>query len=106
MAYQVHGKKVNINFINNIHKYILSGVKPNITFILKVSSNSSRKRLLKRKTKNRYDNFAQSFYLKAQKSFLKIAKNKKNYFIFDSSSNNSILEEKIFMIVKRYLNLK
>ena len=66
MAYQVHGKKVNINFINNIHKFILNGIKPDITFILKVSSNSSRKRLLKRKSKNRYDNFADSFYSKAK----------------------------------------
>ena len=34
-AYQVYGKKVNINFINNIHKFILKGLKPNITFVLK-----------------------------------------------------------------------
>ena len=105
-AYQVSGKKVKKSFITNIHKYILQGIKPNITFILKVSSKSSKARLKKRRTKNRYDNFSQSFYSKAQNSFLNMAKNKKNYFIFDSSSNNSILEEKIFMIVKRYLNLK
>ena len=63
-AYQVYGKKVSQNFINNIHNYILDGVRPNITFILKVSSDSSKKRLLKRKIKNRYDNFSQSFYNK------------------------------------------
>jgi|TARA_B110000211_G_C14080871_1_gene554434 dTMP kinase len=106
LAYQVFGKKVNINFINNAHKYILNGLKPNITFILKVSTNSSRKRLAKRRTKNRYDNFAQSFYSKAQKSFLKIAKNKKNYFVFDSSHNDNTLEEKIFKIVCIYLKIK
>ena len=106
LAYQVYGKKVNINFINNAHKYILNGLKPNITFILKVSTNSSRKRLAKRRTKNRYDNFAQSFYSKAQKSFLKIAKNKKNYFVFDSSHNDNTLEEKIFKIVCIYLKIK
>ena len=106
LAYQVHGKKVNINFINNAHKYILNGLKPTITFILKVSVNSSRARLRKRRTKNRYDNFAQSFYTKAQKSFLKIAKNKKNYFVLNSSNNDSILEQKIFKIVCKYLNLK
>jgi dTMP kinase len=106
LAYQVYGKNVNINFINNIHKYVLNGIKPNITFILKVSSNSSRKRLLKRKTKNRYDNFAQSFYSKAQKSFLKIAKNKKNYFILDSSDDNTYLEKLIFKIVKKRLKIK
>ncbi len=105
LAYQVYGKNININFINNIHKYILNGIKPNITFILKVSSKSSRNRLLKRRTKNRYDNFAQSFYSKAQKSFLKIAKNKKNYYILESSNNNNNLEKKIFKIVSKYLKI-
>ena len=106
IAYQVYGKKVNIKFIQNIHKYILNGLKPNLTFVLKVSSKSSRKRLSKRKGKNRYDNFSQSFYDNAQKSFIKIAKNKKNYFILDSSKNNSHLEKKIFDITSRYLKIK
>ena len=105
-AYQVYGKKVNKNFIDQIHKYILRGIKPNLTFILKVSKNSSKLRLKKRKTKNRYDNFSQSFYTKAQKSFLKIAKNKKNYFVLNSSLNNNKLEKKIFNIVYKYLNHK
>ena len=65
-----------------------------------------KKRLKKRKSKNRYDNFSQSFYDKAQKSFIKIAKNKKNYFILDSSENNSHLEKKIFDITSRYLKIK
>jgi dTMP kinase len=106
LAYQVYGKKININFINNIHKFILNGVKPNITFVLKVSINSSQKRLNKRKSKNRYDNFSQSFYTKAQNSFLKIAKNKKNYFILDSSTNDNSLEKKIFKIVRKRLSIK
>ena len=106
LAYQVYGKKVDINFINNIHKKILSGVKPNIVFILKVSKRISRNRLKKRKTKNRYDNFAQSFYTKAQRSFIKLAKNRKNYFVLNSSENNNNLEKKIFHIVKNYLNIK
>jgi dTMP kinase len=106
LAYQVYGKKVNINFINHIHKFILDGVKPNITFVLKVSINSSRKRLNKRKSKNRYDNFAQSFYTRAQNSFLRIAKNKKNYYILDSSINDNSLEKKIIKIVSKRLNIK
>ena len=106
LSYQVYGKKININFINHIHKFILDGVKPNITFVLKVSINSSRKRLNKRKSTNRYDNFAQSFYTKAQNSFLKIAKNKKNYYILDSSINDNSLEKKIFKIVSKSLSIK
>ena len=106
IAYQVYGKKVELDFIKNIHKRILHGIKPNIVFVLKVSKQTSRKRLKKRKTKNRYDNFAQSFYSKAQRSFIKIAKSKKNYFILDSSSNDRNLELKIFNIIKRYLNIQ
>ena len=106
LAYQVYGKKVNRSFIDHIHKFILQGIKSNITFILKVSSKSSKLRLKKRKIKNRYDNFSQSFYTKAQKSFLKIAKNKKNYFVLDSSLNNTDLEKKIFRIVCKYLRIK
>ena len=105
LAYQVYGKKVDIKFINNIHKKILGKMRPNLVFILKVSTKSSKLRLKKRKTKNRYDNFAQSFYTRAQKSFLKLAKNKKNYYIFNSSSNDNKLEKKIFKIVNNYLNI-
>ena len=105
LAYQVYGKNVNINFINNIHRFILGKIKPNLTFVLKVSTETSKKRLKKRKTKNRYDNFAQNFYSKAQNSFLKIAKNKKNYFVLNSSKNDSNLEKKIFKIVSAYLKI-
>ena len=106
LAYQVYGKKVDIKFINNIHKKILYGVKPNIVFLLKVSAKISKERLKKRRTKNRYDNFKQSFYDRAQKSFINLAKNKKNYFILDSSINDNSLEHKIFDICKKYLNIK
>ena len=106
IAYQVFGKKVKKVFIDNIHRFILKGIKPNLTFILKVSPKSSELRLKKRKTKNRYDNFSKSFYREAQKSFLKIAKNKKNYFIFDSSLNNTDLERKILKVTYKYLKFK
>ncbi len=106
LSYQVYGKKIKKSFVDHIHKYILQGIKPNITFVLKVSSKSSKLRLKKRKTKNRYDNFPQSFYNEAQKSFLKIAKKKKNYFVLNSSSNDSSLEKSIFNIVDGYLKLK
>ena len=105
IAYQVYGKKVNLKFIQNIHKKIINGAIPNLVFVLKVSKKSSRYRLKKRKTKNRYDNFSQSFYTKAQNAFLKIAKNKKNYFVLDSSSDDNSLQNKIIKIVNKYLKI-
>ena len=66
---------------------------------------TSRERLKKRKEKNRYDNFKQSFYNKAQKSFIKLAQKKRNYFILNSSLNDKSLEDKIFNITRKYLKI-
>ena len=100
IAYQVYGKKVEFKFIENIHKYILQKIKPDITFLLKVKSSKASSRLKKRKTKNRYDKFSKNFYQNAQKAFIKLAKkNKKRYFIFDNSTDDKELEKKILNIV-------
>tara|TARA_A100001011_G_scaffold400670_1_gene517424 strand:+ start:2955 stop:3599 length:645 start_codon:yes stop_codon:yes gene_type:complete len=106
IAYQVYGKKVSLKFIKNIHKQILKGIKPNITFVLKVKKQSFLKRLKKRKTKNRYDNFPTKFYIKAQNSFIKLSKNKKDHMVLESSENTPDLQKIIFQIVKNKLGLE
>ena len=106
LAYQVYGKKVSLNFIKNIHKQILKKIKPNITFVLKVKKDSFLRRLRKRKSRNRYDNFPVNFYIKAQNAFLKIAKNKKDHIILESSKNTPELQKKIFEIIKKKIGLK
>ena len=64
IAYQVLGKKVEANFIQNIHKTILDGLKPNLTFILKVSLKSSKIRLSKRKVKIDMTNLVNPFIIR------------------------------------------
>ena len=106
LAYQVYGKRVSLNFINNIHKQILGKIKPDITFVLKVKKQSFLSRLRKRRSRNRYDNFPVKFYIKAQNAFLKISKNKKNHIILESSKNTPELQKKIFEIIKKKLGIK
>ena len=99
LAYQVSGKIVKHRFIENIHNEILP-FKPNLTFVLKVKIRKALKRLQKRRKKNRYDKFSKSFYIKAQKAFLKIAKkNKKKYYVIDNSTDSMHIEKKILEIV-------
>ena len=99
LAYQVSGKIVKHRFIENIHNEILP-FKPNLTFVLKVKIRKALKRLQKRRKKNRYDKFSKSFYIKAQKAFLKIAKkSKKKYYILDNSTDSIHVEKKILGIV-------
>ena len=96
-AYQIYGKGVNKDFINSIHKYILQGIKPNLTFVLIANISKAMKRLNKRKNKNRYDKFTRDFYFKVQKAFINIAKtNSKRYIILDNSKDSPHVEKIIF----------
>tara|TARA_B100001029_G_scaffold179840_1_gene191540 strand:+ start:2968 stop:3633 length:666 start_codon:yes stop_codon:yes gene_type:complete len=107
MAYQVYGKGVSKSLIETIHKHILQKIKPDLTFVLKISLAKAFKRLKKRKKKNRYDKFSKVFYSKAQNAFIKIAKkNKKKYYIFDNSEDNKDLEKKIANLVYKKINYK
>ena len=105
LAYQVHGKSVNKNIINAVHKIILGKLKPDITFILKLNINKALKRIKKRKSSNRYDKYPKKFYQKVQKAFIKIAKtNKKRYIVLDTTKDTTKTESIIFEKVRKKLN--
>ena len=107
IAYQVYGKGVDKLLIDNVHKKILNNIRPDLTFLLTVNINKALDRLKKRKRKNRYDKFSKRFYIRVQKSFIKIAKsNKKKYYIFDNSKDDKNLESIILNIVLKKLKYK
>jgi len=96
-AYQVYANGVNKSLVDSVHRYILGGIKPDLTFVLKVNISKAFQRLKKRKKKNRYDKFSKNFYTKVQKAFIKIAKkNKKRYFVIDNSKDSKETEKTIF----------
>ena len=50
----------------------------------------------KRKIKNRYDKFSKGFYIRAQNSFLNVARtNKKRYLVINNSYDTNFAEEVI-----------
>ena len=98
-AYQVIGNKISkdINLINQ--KYILQGLKPDLTIVLKASFKAIYSRIRKRKNNNKFDMLKNDIYKKAQNAYLSLAKRNKNYLIFDSSNNTPELEKKILSLV-------
>jgi dTMP kinase len=98
-AYQVIGNKIDkkINLMNQ--KYVLNGLKPNLTIVLNANFNTIYSRIKKRKNNNKFDKLKMNFYKKAQNAYLSLAKKNKNYLVFDSSKNTDVLEKKIFNIV-------
>ena len=98
-AYQVIGNKIDnkLNLLNQ--KYILKGLKPDLTIVLKSNFKSIFSRIKKRKKLNKFDRLKVNFYKKAQNAFLISAKNNRSYHVFDSSNNTSALEREILNLV-------
>ena len=91
----------NLNQANN--KYILGSLRPSLTIVLKSNFKSINSRLKKRVNKNKFDKLNESFYTKIQRTFIKKSNNK-NYYLFDTSNNDSIIENNILKIVLKRLN--
>ena len=103
LAYQVYGKGVNKKLIDDIHKIILKNIKPDITFVLKLNINKALRRIKKRKSRNRYDNYTKKFYQKVQNAFVKIAKsNKRKYIVLDTTKDTKDTEKIIF---NKFINI-
>ena len=101
VAYQHYGMGLNINFINNINKFVLDRLKVDFTFLNVVSEKNMIKRLKKRKRLNRYDKFNKNFYKKVQKGFIKMAKKKpEKYFIVNTNLEVKFNEKLIINKVK------
>ena len=103
IAYQHYGMGINLNLINKLNNFLLDRFKPTFTFLSIVNKKNMKIRLNKRFSLNKYDKFDLSFYNKVQKGFLKISKDKKNYFIIDSNENN--IEENSQIIIKKIKKL-
>jgi len=98
-AYQVIGNKIdkNLNILNQ--NYILKGLKPDLTIVLRSNFKTIFSRINKRKKTNKFDKLKINFYRKVQKAYLSKAKNSKKYHVFDSSDNTPVLEKKILKLV-------
>tara|TARA_Y100000590_G_C15540968_1_gene946958 strand:- start:242 stop:856 length:615 start_codon:yes stop_codon:yes gene_type:complete len=104
IAYQHYGMGINKNLINKLNSFLLKSIKPDYTFLYKVSKKNLIKRLKKRKIKNRYDKFSFAFYKKVQNGFLKTIKNNKKSMVIDSNisqiENKKIIINKLVKILK------
>ena len=107
IAYQCYGMGINRNFVQYVNNKLLKNIKVDFTFLNIVNKSNLKKRLLKRKSLNRYDNFNISFYEKVQKGFIKISKSNKNkYMIIDSNDKIKHNKIKILNKIKKLLNHK
>ena len=95
---------VDIKLINFINNFLLKDIKIDFTFLNTVSIENMKKRLLKRKKLNRYDQFNSSFYKRVQEGFIKISRKKtKNYMKINSDLNITVNQNIIINKIKELI---
>ncbi len=104
IAYQHFGLGLDLSLINKINNKLLKNFKVDFTFLNIVNKKNMKKRLIMRKSLNRYDKFKSNFYQKVQSGFLKLAKkDKKKYLIINSNleidHNKSLIIQKINKLI-------
>ena len=97
IAYQHYGMGVNINLIETLNKYLLNNIKVSFTFLNTVNKKNLQKRLIQRKTLNRYDRFKISFYNKVQNGFIKLSKKQRNKYQLINSNLEINKNEKLIL---------
>ncbi len=107
VAYQHYGMGINLKVIKFINNFVIGNIKADMTFLHIVKLSKMKKRIIRRRNINRYDNFKNKFYNKVQNGFIKISKsNKKKYFLINSDAD--VLRNKKIIInhVKKLIYLK
>jgi dTMP kinase len=76
MAYQGYGRGIPIEVVDYLNRLVAQGIKPDITFYMRIPLETSLERVGK-KSKDRIENAAQSFFEGVMQGFEKIAKKRK-----------------------------
>ncbi len=103
VAYQHYGMGIDLKIIKLLNKYLTKDIEIDFTFLNIVSIKNLKRRLKSRSNLNKYDKFKDTFYNKVQNGFLKLAKNKKNYFIINTNKNIEANRKEILTKVNKLI---
>ena len=103
IAYQGYGRGLNIDFVDNLNKFVTDGLTPDITFLLDISIEESSNRLNTNSgdTKDRIENEDKKFYQKVRKGFLELARSKDRFIKIDGTKSEQTIANLIWNNIKK-----
>ncbi len=106
-AYQGFGRKINLDFIDKLHKFVTRGVNPDLTFLIDLDPEKTLERKNISKVKiDRLEKENLQFHQRVRKGYLKIAQSESHRFItIDGSQTISTIQKQIFNHTKTRFNL-
>ncbi|MBN1232329.1 MAG: dTMP kinase [Candidatus Coatesbacteria bacterium] len=107
VAYQGAGRQIKIEWIKTLNDICLEGNKPDVTFILDLDIEESRKRLLGRDLfPDRLESEGNTFFHLVREYYLDLATSgEKRFKLINASKNMDLVSEEIWDIIKGYINV-
>lgn len=87
LVYQGYARGIGVDLVDKINKIVLGKLKADIVFLLDISVEESLKRLKNtKKSLDRLEKEDISFYKKIREGYIKLFKNKKNFYIIKTEN--------------------
>lgn len=107
-AYQGHGREIDLEFIRELHTFVIENVVPDVTFLIDLEPKTALERKKLSNTEmDRLEKENLEFYERVRNGYLKIACSEKQRFkIIDGARPVEEIHNEIFQHVKNQLQLK
>ncbi len=113
LAYQGHGRKIDLKWIERLNHLSTQGIRPDVTFLLDCPSNVGlkrairRNRALKQEREERFEREEIQFHRRVRKGYLAIArKEPRRVKVIDTRQGEEKVFEKIQKIIDNLLGVK
>ena len=100
LVYQGFGRGVSLNFIRQVHQYILKGLKPDLTFIIDVPPEVGIERIHK---KDRIEREGIDFLRRIRKGYIEISESDERFVIVNGTGTPEKLNDFIWKVTLRRL---
>ena len=100
LVYQGFGRGVSLNFIKQVHQYILEGLKPDLTFVIDVPIAVGIERIHK---KDRIEKEGIDFLKRIRKGYIEISKSDERFVMVNGTDAPEKLNDFIWKVVLRRL---
>ena len=106
-AYQGFGRKINLDFIDKLHKFVTRNITPDLTFLIDLDPEKTLERKNISKVEiDRLERENLQFHKRVREGYLKIAQSESHRFItIDGSQSISAIQKQIFNHTKTRFNL-
>jgi len=105
VAYQQYGRGVDKEILDFLFNKVINGLKPDITFLIDISVETSMNRILKREKEdknatNRFEREKIDFHKRIRQGFLEISSKEKRFCVVDGEKE----EKEVFNQIKKHLD--